>query len=103
MPKLKKKKTKKKAGIVPVGQGLEVDGGGRYRLPRSFLLRVRVEPVGQVASRRKVEPHDAVVRLQEAGVHGEVRGGTAARDFHARTRRVCVGGGGRELILGFRV
>ncbi len=62
----------------PVRERLEVDGGGRHRLSGALLLRVRVEAVGQVPARGEVEAHDAVVRTEQAGVHGEVGGRAAA-------------------------
>ena len=54
--------------VEPVRHGLEEDGH------RGDLLRVRLEPVGEVAAVGQVEAHDPVVGVQEAGVHLEVGG-----------------------------
>ena len=64
------------AGVGPnaVGEALEVDRGGRYGLAGPLLLGVGVEAVGEVAAGGQVEPHDAVVRVKEGGVDGEVGG-----------------------------
>ena len=48
-----------RGGIDVVRKRLKVDGGGRD------LLLGSVVPVRQVTTRRKVQTHDAVVRLQE--------------------------------------
>lgn len=45
----------------------------------THLLLVAVVAVGEVSPRRKVKPHDAVVRLEEGRVHGEVRGAPRVR------------------------
>ena len=64
------------AGLGPdaVRERLEVDRGGRYGLAGPLLLGVGVEAVGEVAAGGEVEPHDAVVRVEEGGVDGEVGG-----------------------------
>ena len=49
--------------VGAVRHGLEEDGHGRD------LLGVSLEPVAQVAAVRQVQAHDAVVRLQQRGVH----------------------------------
>ena len=58
----------------PVGERFEVHGRRRHGLPGALLLGVGVEAVGQVAAGGEVESHDAVVRLQQPRVHGEVGG-----------------------------
>ena len=58
--------------VETVRHGLKVDGGG------GDALLVGHEPVGEMAAVGQVEPHDAVVRLQDGGVHGEV--GRRARE-----------------------
>ena len=58
-----------------VGEGLEVDGRGRD------LLLGGVVAVREMAARRQVEPHDAVVRREQRSVDGEV-GGRAGVGLH---------------------
>mmetsp|Transcript_23343 Transcript_23343/g.52648 ORF Transcript_23343/g.52648 Transcript_23343/m.52648 type:complete len:256 (-) Transcript_23343:303-1070(-) len=69
--------------VHAVGQGLEVDGR------RAHLALVVVVAVREVPPRGEVEPHEAVVRLQEGRVRGEV-GRRAAVRLHVHTplRRV---------------
>ena len=50
-----------------VGQGLEVDGGGR-----NLLAIGSVVAMGQVAAAGQVQAHDAVVGLQQRCVHCKV-------------------------------
>mmetsp|Transcript_21342 Transcript_21342/g.53786 ORF Transcript_21342/g.53786 Transcript_21342/m.53786 type:complete len:436 (+) Transcript_21342:112-1419(+) len=59
--------------VQPVWHGLEVDGHG------GDLLGVRLVAVAEVAAVRQVQRHDAVVRLQQRGVHLEVGGGSRHR------------------------
>mmetsp|Transcript_807 Transcript_807/g.1883 ORF Transcript_807/g.1883 Transcript_807/m.1883 type:complete len:277 (-) Transcript_807:97-927(-) len=54
-------------GVHPVGQGLEVDGGG------GDLLLGRVVAVGQVPTGWQVQAHDPGVRRQQSCIHGKVR------------------------------
>ena len=66
------------------GTHLEEDGGG------GDLLGVRLEAVAQVAAVGQVEAHDAVVGVEQGGVHlGEERQGTGhtsrAFPFHLKT------------------
>eukprot|EP00968_Pinguiococcus_pyrenoidosus_P005605 scaffold363_cov255-Pinguiococcus_pyrenoidosus.AAC.15 len=65
--------------VHAVGQRLEVHAGGAHGLAAAVLLGQRVEAVGQVSSRRQVQPHDAVMRPQQRGVHGEVGRRAAVR------------------------
>ena len=62
-----------RAAVERVRERLEVDGGG------GDLLLGRVVTVGQVATRRQVEPHQPVVRRQHGGEHGEVGGAAGIR------------------------
>ena len=50
-----------------VGQGLEVDGGGRNLLAIGGVVAVR-----QVPAAGQVQAHDAVVRVQQRRVHREI-------------------------------
>ena len=59
-----------------VGQGLEVDGGGR-----NLLAIGGVVAVGQVPATGQVQTHDAVMGLQQRCVHGKVGG--------AATQHMC--------------
>ena len=61
-------------GVDAVGEGLEVDRGGRDGLAGALLLGVGVEAVGQVTARGEVEAHDTIVRAEQGGVDGEVGG-----------------------------
>mmetsp|Transcript_35060 Transcript_35060/g.74781 ORF Transcript_35060/g.74781 Transcript_35060/m.74781 type:complete len:299 (-) Transcript_35060:161-1057(-) len=63
-------------GIHLVGEGFEVDRRSAHGLAGVLLLGVGVEPVREMTSGGKVEPHDAIVRREKGGVHSEV-GGTA--------------------------
>ena len=65
-------------GVQLVGQGLEIDGGGR-----DLLATGGVVAVGEVTTRGQVESHHAVVGVQEGGVHGEVgRAGMSNTTMH---------------------
>mmetsp|Transcript_45492 Transcript_45492/g.75849 ORF Transcript_45492/g.75849 Transcript_45492/m.75849 type:complete len:303 (+) Transcript_45492:838-1746(+) len=61
--------------VEPVRHGLEEDRG------RRDALLIGLEAVGEMAAVRKVQSHDAVVRLQQTGVDGEV-GGAAGQGLH---------------------
>mmetsp|Transcript_37867 Transcript_37867/g.83159 ORF Transcript_37867/g.83159 Transcript_37867/m.83159 type:complete len:266 (-) Transcript_37867:74-871(-) len=61
-------------GMDAVGEGLEVDRGGRNGLASSLLLGVGVEAVSQMSTRGQIEAHDAIVRFEQSGVNGKVGG-----------------------------
>ena len=54
--------------IETIGHRLKVDGGGRD------ALLVGHEAVGEMAAVGQVKSHDAIVRIQDCGVHGKVGG-----------------------------
>lgn len=56
-----------------IGHGFKKDGRSRD------LLLVGHEPVGQVASIRQVQAHDAPVGFHQGGVHSEVGRGAWTR------------------------
>ena len=77
-----------------VRQRLEED-----RRRRDLLAVSRVVPVGQVAARRQVEAHDAVVRVEQRGVDREVgRGARVGLHVDAPGARVEVEGAQRALL-----
>lgn len=76
-------------GIDLVREGFEVHARGGDGLAGVLLLGVGVEAVGEVAAAGKVESHDAIVRFEEGGVHGEVGGGSrVGLDVHAPLFRI---------------
>lgn len=75
-------------GMHCVGEGLEVLGGGGDALLGAVLAGVGVEAVGEVAAAGQVQAHDAVVRLEQGGVGGEVGGAPCASGGRRGRRRV---------------
>ena len=82
-------------GVRAVGQRLKVDRGGGHGLAAAVGLRVGVKSVGQVTSRRKVQTHDSVVRLQQRRQHFEV-GGRATVGLHIYAPLLVVEGEGSQ-------
>lgn len=55
-----------------VGQALEINRGRANLLPSGCIV-----PVGQMAARRQIEPHDTVVGVEHRRVGGEIGRGAA--------------------------